>query len=192
MTSEKPTLANERERRRESFQHGYLPPRDPVVDPSLVFHRDEEPVDGVGFEVIRSKLWNLNLDHGDTIRRVSGSNIVVEGYDFNCAVTTEIGDAVTLCPYSMFFAGFADEVIKWTLEHRSMNVGIADGDVFLQDDPWVGSNHQMDTAVFGPLFVEGKLFADDARVFIACSDCVAMPAINNLPNARAHDTVDRQ
>jgi N-methylhydantoinase B len=159
MSDEPRTLDNERQRRRESFLHGYIPPREPVVDPGLEFHREVELVDGVGFEVIRSKLWNLNLDHGDTIRRVSGSNIVVEGYDFNCAITTEIGDAVTLCPYSMFFAGFADEVIKWTLEHRSMNVGIADGDVFLQDDPWVGSNHQMDTAVFGPVFVEGKVFA---------------------------------
>ncbi|MBK7948144.1 MAG: hydantoinase B/oxoprolinase family protein [Deltaproteobacteria bacterium] len=154
-----PTLANERARRRESFLHGYIPPRDPVVDPSVVFHRETDPVDAVSFEVIRSKLWNLNLDHGDTIRRISGSHIVVEGYDFNCAIASEIGDAVTLCPYSMFFAGFADEVIKWTLEHRSMNVGIRDGDVFLQDDPWIGSNHAMDTAVFGPVFVEGKLFA---------------------------------
>src|SRR5678816_3297432 len=40
-----------------------------------------------------------------------------------------------------------------------MNVGIRDGDVFLQDDPWIGSNHAMDTAVFGPVFVDGKLFA---------------------------------
>lgn len=154
-----PTLANERQRRRESFLYGYIPPRDPVVDPSVAFHRETEPVDAVNYEVIRSKLWNLNVDHGDTIRRISGSHIVVEGYDFNCAITNELGDAVTLCPYSMFFAGFADEVVKWTLEHRSMNVGIRDGDVFLQDDPWIGSNHAMDTAVFGPVFVDGKLFA---------------------------------
>ena len=108
MSGDAPSLANERERRRESFLHGYIPPRDPVVDPSVVFHREEEGVDGVSFEVLRSKLWNLNVDHGDTIRRISGSNIVVEGYDFNCAVTTELGDAVTLCPYSMFFAAFAN------------------------------------------------------------------------------------
>jgi N-methylhydantoinase B len=157
---EERSLANERQRRRESLRYGYIPPDEIVVDPSLRFHRQaDRDLDTVGFEVIRSKLWNLNVDHGDAIRRVSGSNIVAEGYDFNCAITTEEGDAVTLCPYSMFFAGFADEVIKWTLEHRSMNVGIHDGDVFVQDDPWVGSNHPMDTSVFGPVFVEGKLFA---------------------------------
>ncbi len=131
-----------------------------MVDPSLAFHTAIEPdLDPVTYEVVRSKLWNLNLDHGDTIRRVSGSGIVVEGYDFNCAVTTEVGDAVALSPYSMFFAGFADEVVKWTLEHRSMNVGVRDGDVFVQDDPWVGANHQMDAAVYGPVFVDGRLFA---------------------------------
>jgi len=157
---EPPTLANELARRRHSFRYGYIPPADPVVDPSVVFHREEAAtIDPVVEEVVRNKLWNLNADHGDTIRRVSGSNIVVEGYDFNCAITTELGDAVTLSPYSIFFAGFADEVVKWTLEHRSMNVGIHEGDSFLQDDPWVGSNHQLDTAVYSPVFVDGRLYA---------------------------------
>jgi N-methylhydantoinase B len=160
MTELRPALGNELSRRRESFRLGYIPPAQLVVDPSVEFHTDaERNLDPVTYEVIRSKLWNINADHSDTIRRVSGSFIVVEGYDFNCAVTTEIGDAVTLSPYSMLFAGLADSVIKWTLEHRSMNVGIRDGDLFIQDDPWVGANHQMDAAVFGPVFVDGKVFA---------------------------------
>ena len=40
-----------------------------------------------------------------------------------------------------------------------MNVGINEGDIFLQDDPWIGTNHQMDAAVYAPVFWEGKLFA---------------------------------
>ena len=40
-----------------------------------------------------------------------------------------------------------------------MNVGINEGDVFLQDDPWIGTNHQMDAAVYAPVFWDGKLFA---------------------------------
>ncbi len=160
MTEQAPSLDNELGRRRESFRLGYIPPAQLVVDPSVRFHTEtESSLDPVTYEVIRSKLWNINADHSDTIRRVSGSYIVVEGYDFNCAVTTETGDAVTLSPYSMLFAGLADSVIKWTLEHRSMNVGIRDGDLFIQDDPWVGANHQMDAAVFGPVFVDGRVFA---------------------------------
>ena len=154
------SLKDESERRRHSLLHGYVPPETIVVDPSLQFSTEVTPdLDMVTYEVIRSKLWNLNIDHGDTIRRLSGSNVVVEGFDFNVAITTEVGDAVAMGAYSMFFAGFADEVIKWTLEHRSMNVGIREGDIWLQDDPWVGTNHQMDVAIYAPVFHDGKLFA---------------------------------
>jgi N-methylhydantoinase B len=157
--TEAPTLDNEPTRRRHSLQNGYIPSEKLVVDPSVRFHTGvTEDLDPITYEVIRTKLWNLNVDHSDTIRRVSGSTIVVEGLDFNCAIATEVGDAVTLSPYTMFFAGLADLDIKWTLEHRSMNVGIRDGDLFLQNDPWVGANHQMDTALFGPVFVDGQLF----------------------------------
>ena len=88
-----------------------------------------------------------------------GSQVVVYGYDFNTAIQTEDGAGVCFGPGNLFFGGCADLVVKWTLEHRSMNVGIAEGDVFLQDDPWVGTNHQMDTAVYAPVFVGGRLFA---------------------------------
>jgi N-methylhydantoinase B len=37
-------------------------------------------------------------------------------------------------------------------------VGINPGDVFIQDDPWIGTNHQMDAAVYAPIFVDGRLF----------------------------------
>ena len=147
-------------RKQDSFRHGYVPASELHVDPSLKFHSErDETLDPITHEVIRSKLWNLNLDHGDTIRHVSGSSIVIEGHDFNATVTTEVGDGVVFGPYAIFFAGCADLVIKWTLEHRSANPGIREGDVFIQDDPWVGTNHQQDTAVYAPVFWEGRLFA---------------------------------
>jgi N-methylhydantoinase B len=155
----KPTLENEPARRAHSLKHGYMPSKELVVDPSLEFHRDaEENLDPVTYEVLRSKFWNLNWDHQETIRRASGSLVVVYGYDFNCSIQTEDGEGVVFGPGNLFFAGCADLCVQWTLEHRSMNVGIYDGDVFIQDDPWVGTNHQMDTAVYAPVFVDGKLF----------------------------------
>ena len=116
-------------------------------------------LDPVSYEVLRSKLWNVNWDHQETIRRVSGSQVVVYGYDFNTTIQTEDGAGVCFGPGNLFFGGCADLVVKWTLEHRSMNVGINEGDIFLQDDPWIGTNHQMDAAVYAPVFWEGKLFA---------------------------------
>jgi len=154
------TLDNERSRRAESFANGYMPPEKLVVDPSLHFHTEADTdLDPVSYEVLRSKLWNVNWDHQETIRRVSGSQVVVYGYDFNTTIQTEDGAGVCFGPGNLFFGGCADVVVKWTLEHRSMNVGINEGDIFLQDDPWIGTNHQMDAAVYAPVFHEGKLFA---------------------------------
>ena len=154
------TPARAARRKAHSFRHGYVPGERLEVDPSLEFHTaSDATIDPITYEVIRSKLWNLNLDHGDTIRRVSGSSVVIEGHDFNASLTTELGDGVVFGPYAIFFAGCADAVIKWTLEHRSANPGIREGDVFIQDDPWVGTNHQQDTAVFAPVFQDGRLFA---------------------------------
>ena len=148
------------QRRIRSLKEGYLPPDELSVDPSLNFFSDyEDDIDPITYEVIRSRFWNLNWDHQETVRRVSGSGVVVFGYDFNTSLQTELGDGVVFGPGNLMFAGCADLVIKWTLEHRSWTVGIHPGDVFIQDDPWVGTNHQMDTAVYAPVFVENKLFA---------------------------------
>jgi N-methylhydantoinase B len=155
-----PSLANERERRLESFENGYLPPKELTLDPSVTLHTEyDAQMDPISYEVLRSKLWNVNWEHFNTIRRVSGSQVVVYGYDFNTTIQTEDGAGVCFGPGNLFFGGCADLVVKWTLEHRAGNVGINDGDVFVQDDPWVGTNHQMDAAVYAPVFWEGKLFA---------------------------------
>jgi N-methylhydantoinase B len=148
-------------RRRESFQLGYAPPDELVIDPSLRLHRIDESdtdLDPITYEVIRSKLFNLNLDHGATIARTSGSPIMEAG-DFNVTVATEDGEALTFGPFLIVFAGYADLSIKWTLEFRSTNPGIADGDVYVHDDPWVATNHANDVCMYAPLFWEDELFA---------------------------------
>ncbi len=157
---ENPTFENEPARRKHSLKRGYMPSKKLIVDPSVEFSTEsDEDLDPVTYEVLRSKFWNLNWDHQETIRRASGSLVVVYGYDFNCSIQTEDGEGVVFGPGNLFFAGCADLCVQWTLEHRSMHGGIHDGDVFIQDDPWVATNHQMDTGVFAPVFADGKLFA---------------------------------
>lgn len=151
---------DEKVRRADSLQNGYLPKEQLIVDPSVQFHSEyDDTIDPITYEVLKSKFWNLNWDHQETIRRAAGSLVVVQGYDFNSSIQTELGEGVVFGPGNLFFAGCADLVIQWTLEHRAGNIGINDGDIFIQDDPWVGTNHAMDTALYMPVFVEGRLFA---------------------------------
>jgi N-methylhydantoinase B len=141
-------------------QDGYLPPEVLDVDPSLPLHREVAPaVDPITFEVVRSSLWNINLEHGEAIKRTSGSPVVIWTDDFNQSIQTEDGDPVCFGPTIQWFGGMADLAVKWTLENRSANPGIRDGDIFLQNDPYIGSNHQMDTSLYSPVFWEGRLFA---------------------------------
>lgn len=140
--------------------YSYAPPLELRIDPSLELHRDfERNVDPVTYQVLRNRFWNLNLDHSDTIKRVSGSPLIVYMDDFNTSLLTEYGDTLVCGPSIQYFTGHGDMAVKWTLENRSANPGICDGDVFLQNDPYIATTHQMDVMIYQPVFWEGKLFS---------------------------------
>jgi N-methylhydantoinase B len=140
-------------------RYGYVPSPTLSIDPSVELHEEfDTELDPVTYQVLRSRFWNLNLDHSDTIKRASGSPLIVFMDDFNTSLLTENGDTIVCGPSIQYFTGHGDLEVKWTLENRSANPGIEDGDVFLQNDPYVGATHQMDTSTYTPLFWEGKLF----------------------------------
>ena len=137
----------------------YLPRVELDIDPKLELHTDfDTELDPITYQVLRSRLWNMNLDHSDTIRRVSGSANIVYMDDFNTSLLTEDGDSVIGGPTVQYFIGHSDLAVKWTLEHRSTSPGIEPGDVFMQNDPYIGTEHQMDVMTYVPLFWEGRLF----------------------------------
>ena len=127
-------------------RYSYIPSEPLVLDPGVGLHDEFDlEIDPITYQVLRSRLWHSNLEHGDMIQRIAGSFVVVFARDFAVAVLTETGDVVTTGPTIQHLAAQADLVVKWTLEHRGGAPGIGDGDVFLQNDPFVGSAHQVDT-----------------------------------------------
>jgi N-methylhydantoinase B len=138
---------------------GYIPADTLTIDPSLRLWAEQAgDLDPVTYEVLRHNLWHVNAEHGDTIVRVSGSPIVVFGQDFNTCLLNAQGDYVFFGPYYQVHSGIQDVSAKWILENRSANPGIHDGDMFLHNDPWVGTLHQPDTMVLCPVFWQGRLF----------------------------------
>lgn len=167
-------------------------PREYLTLPSdLPLHAEYDgDVDPVTYQVVRWKLWSANLEHSDTIKRVSGSAIIVYMDDFNTSLLTEDGDNLVCGPSIQYFTGLSDLVIKWTLENRSQNPGIAEGDVFIQCDPYIAAPHQMDVALYAPVFWEGKLFCwiysaghfGDIGGTVPGSFCPEAPDIFSEPN----------
>ncbi len=138
-------------------RYSYIP-RHPLPVPKHVSLHDEfeRELDPITYQVLRSRFWHLNLEHGDVLVRSSGSMVIVLSLDFATCLLTENGDIVTIGPTIQYFSAFSDLVVKWTLENRGN--AITDGDIFMQNDPFVGTAQQSDTALYAPVFWEGKIF----------------------------------
>jgi N-methylhydantoinase B len=138
---------------------GYVPPKRLSISKDLRLHtKYRERIDPVTFEVIRHALWNVNEEHGATIQRLSGSPVAMYALDLNPSILTEDAEFVYFGPYMQYMSGVTDTQVKWTLENRSRNPGIRDGDMFLANDPWVGAAHQMDVMLLCPVFWKEELF----------------------------------
>jgi N-methylhydantoinase B len=148
----------------DGVHRGYIPGAELCIHESLRLHTGTADVDPVTFEVIRYSLMNINLEHGQTIQRLAVSPVTMITRDFQPSITTESGDLVFLGPYLQYFSNAQALTIKWILENRSENPGIEPGDMFVSNDPYVGTPHQPDTIVAAPVFVGDELFCWVANV----------------------------
>ena len=143
----------------DGINHPYVPPKQLRISPKLKLHRTwDTDIDPVTYEVVRHNLWQINEEHGATIQRLSGSPVAMYALDLNPSLLTEDAEFVYFGPYMQYMSGVTDPQVKWTLEYRSDNPGIHDGDMFLANDPWVGAAHQQDVMLLCPVFWEGELF----------------------------------
>ena len=128
------------------------------ISPDLRLHKTfDDDLDPVTFEVLRQKLWTINLAHGDTITRISGSPLLAS-LDFNMSILTEDAEVVVNAPYVQFLNAGAPLGIRYILETHSGKPGIDEGDIWCCNDPWIAACHQMDVMFTAPIFVDGQLF----------------------------------
>ena len=142
----------------DGVQRGYIPGETLRIPGTLKMHSGTADVDPVTFEVIRYSLMNTTLEHGQTIQRLAVSPVTMITRDFQPSILTESGDLVFLGPYLQYFSNAQALTIKWILENRAGNPGIEPGDMFVSNDPYVGTPHQPDTIVAAPVFVGAELF----------------------------------
>jgi N-methylhydantoinase B len=176
----------------DGVARGYIPAEPLTIDPGLARHQARSAdVDPVTFEVIRYALLNANVEHGQTLQRLCVSPITMLTRDFQPSILTQDGELVFLGPYLQYFSNAQSLTIKWILENRSADPGIGPGDMFLSNDPYVGTPHQPDTIVAAPVFAGPELFCWVANVLhhsdiggsVVGSFCVDAPDIFTDPSA---------
>ena len=116
-------------------------------------------IDPVTLEVVKHKLWAVPEEQAITLKAVSGSPIVTEANDFNTGLYLADGSIVKMSHQVILHAGSMSQVIKYTLKDCRGNPGIADGDMFIVNDPYKGALHPPDVSIVAPVFVDGELFA---------------------------------
>ncbi len=138
---------------------GVRPDRDAIWGGLKLFgYEPSSEIDPVTLEVVAHKLWQINDEQGETLKKVSGSPVATDANDFNVVLCDELGDIVNIGPYYLPHAANVDFMVKWTVQHRAENPGIHPDDMFLCNDPWVGALHPQDVAVLSPVFVGEELF----------------------------------
>jgi N-methylhydantoinase B len=118
---------------------------------------DADGPDPVVYEIVRHRLLMLNEENANAVITLSGSPVVVYGRDFNCAIMTPDGEYVFFGRNIKIHAGVMDLIVADVLRGSEYGAGVHDGDMFLCNDPWVGSGHQNDVVVICPVFAEGQI-----------------------------------
>lgn len=143
----------------DGIVRGYVPAEPLPVPAAVRLHTTaSDDVDPVTFEVVRYSLMNINLEHGQTLQRLCVSPVTMITRDFQPSILTASADVVFLGPYLQYFSNSQSLTIKWILENRAEDPGIAPGDMYVSNDPFVGSPHQPDAVVAAPVFVGDEIF----------------------------------
>jgi N-methylhydantoinase B len=159
--------ATAREPRPDGFwdgtTHAFIPGSEVKVPPGLRLHRDAvDEIDPITYEVVRHGLWNANAEHVRVIENLAVSPIAVEIRDFQPCILTEDAELLYFGPCLQYMAGMLDVQTRYVIEHRGQRV--RDGDMWLLNDPIIGTAHQPDVGLMCPVFVDGEVFCWVANI----------------------------
>jgi N-methylhydantoinase B len=116
-------------------------------------------LDPVTFEVVKHKIWAMVDEQAIALKSVSGSSVVTEANDFNVGLYTREGDVITVGRFILTQARTTASIIRGIVREYGENPGIQPGDMFICNDPWMGSLHPPDVSIAAPIFYEGELVA---------------------------------
>jgi N-methylhydantoinase B/oxoprolinase/acetone carboxylase alpha subunit len=117
-------------------------------------------LDPASYEVFYNKLDALLQEGQETIRRLSISAIVREaGEALSAIYLPDTGEAVDISTGILMHFLNVTRVIKYTQRNKydSPDIGIYDGDQFVNSEAYIGGMHVPDTSMLAPFFYQGEL-----------------------------------
>ncbi len=111
----------------------------------------------VTFEVIRNRLVAIAEEMRIALQSVSGSPTVTEASDFFTGLFLPDGSVVSMGFQVSFQAPVCGQVIRHI--NGKPQLKVADGDIFIGNDPYIGALHQNDVQMIGPIHADGEIVA---------------------------------
>ncbi len=116
-------------------------------------------IDPITFEVLRHRLATIVDEGAAVMRNVSGSPSVAQSNDCNVALLTTAGEGVIIGRTIASHAMSCIQTTKYVLREYTKNPGIAPGDMFFTNHPYIGTPHQTCGVMVAPIFVADRIVA---------------------------------
>ncbi len=116
-------------------------------------------MDPVTIEIMWTRLVSIVDEAAKVIARTAFSTLSNDANDYACVLTDAAGASLAQNTYGIpsFIA-----TLPATVRHVLAEFGadtMQDGDVFMTNDPWIGTGHLPDVCLIKPLFQDGQLVA---------------------------------
>jgi N-methylhydantoinase B len=109
--------------------------------------------DAVTLEVLWSRLISIVNEAAVALMRTSFSTVVREAQDFSCIIADAQGNGLVQPPHSIpSFIGTLPDTVKHFIAGHPV-AQMRPGDVFITNDPWLGTGHLADVTVCKPIFL---------------------------------------
>src|SRR5690625_2405502 len=117
--------------------------------------RAEDPL---RYESLHTKLRSIAVEAREMARRISASPGVREVGEMVVALYTPEGDAISLSTGIMVHVHTMSRFIKWMIQNGyEEDPGIRPGDIFANNDAFIGTVHVPDVIDVMPIYYEGEL-----------------------------------
>ena len=116
-------------------------------------------IDPFTFEVLRHRLWTINVEGALALQSVSGSPLATEAFDMNTSLMTRVGEVVFVGPYLLTGPMGQGLIVRNILDSYVDNPGVEPGDMFICNDPYSGAAHQNCVTLVAPIHADDELIA---------------------------------
>ena len=122
--------------------------------------------DPVKYELFYNRLDAILNEAKEVVRYLSGSVITRESGEVQQAFYLPDGQAAHIACGILMHIMNVTRVIKYMNENRydEDDIGVRDGDQFINNDAFIGGMHNPDTGIIAPIFYKGKLMGHTAAI----------------------------